>query len=297
MSGAGAIAYHAGRFVPAAEARVPAGSLAMRYALSVFEGVRLYLAHGVASGRPVAFRLDDHLARLRRSLHVMRMPCGDLDALPGIVDELVTRNEVREDTYLRLAVSIVTPGTLGVTAVETATTATLTRMGRKKWLAEGAAMKLRIGPWQRAGELVFPPAVKCIANYAGARLATLQARAEGYDDAILVGADGRLAEAPTANLFLIRGGVLRTPPLRDGVLAGITRATLLELAAGLGIPAREETLTRGDAYEADEAFLCGTGLELAPIASFDGLAVAAPAPGPVTRRLLDAYFQRVRSAR
>jgi branched-chain amino acid aminotransferase len=244
----------------------------------------------------VAFKLDDHLARLRRSLHIMRMPCADLDALPGVVDELVARNDVREDTYLRIAVSIITPGTLGVTDVQTATTATLTRMGRKSWLAERTAMRLRIGPWQRAGEMVFPPAVKCIANYAGARLSTLQARAEGYDDAILLGADGRLAEAPTANLFLVHRGLLRTPQLRDGVLAGITRATLLELAASLGIAAREETLTRGDAYDADEAFLCGTGLELAPIAFFDGLPVALPAPGPVTSRLIDAYFQLARSA-
>ena len=297
MTSAFPVAYHDGELIPAAAAAIPAGALAMRYALSVFEGVRLYVPGGAAATRPVAFRLDDHLARLRRSLHVMRMPCADLDRLPAIVDELVTRNEVHEDTYLRIAVSIVTPGTLGVTDVRTATTATLTRMGRKKWLSERAAMRLRIGPWQRAGELVFPPQVKCIANYAGARLSTLQARADGYDDAILLGSDGRLAEAPTANLFMVHGGVLRTPPLRDGALAGITRATLLELAGALGVPHREETLTRADAYDAEEAFLCGTGLEIAPIASFDGLAVGRPAPGPVTGRLIEAYFDLARRAR
>ncbi len=295
MTAATSIAYHGGAFVPASEAQISVGSLAMRYALSVFEGVRLYLPHGVSAGVPRPFQLDAHLRRLQRSLRIMRMPCADLDALPGIVDELAARNEIRQDAYLRIAVSVVTPGTLGVTRIETATTATVTPMGRKPWLAEARAMKVRIGPWQRAGEQVFPPQVKCIAGYAGARLATLQARAEGYDEAILVGADGRLAEAPTANLFLVHGGRLRTPPLRDGILAGVTRATLLELAATLGVPASEETLTRADAYDADEAFLCGTGLELAPIASFDGLPVAAAAPGSVTTRLLDAYFQRVRS--
>ncbi len=296
MSGASRprVVYHDGAYVAESAAVVPVASQAMRYALSVFEGVRMYTRS--AQERPRAFRLEDHLRRLRQSLRVMQMPCDDLDTLPAIIERLVDDNAIDHDCYVRIAVSVVSPGTMRELAIRTATTVSVTSMGRKSWLAEGRAMRVCIGPWQQPAALAFPPEVKCIARYAGARMASLQARRSGYDEIILLGANGHLTEAPTANLFLVRDGIVWTPPVRDGALPGITRATLLELAASRGLTARIESLSRDDAYGADEAFVCGTGLELAPIESFDGLPVSCQGLGPITKSLIGAYFETVRSS-
>jgi branched-chain amino acid aminotransferase len=225
----------------------------------------------------------------------MRMGVPDLDVITELVYSLLNENEIEEDAYFRISVSADSFGGLQSKTGSTATTITVARMARKTWLAEDRAIRLMIGPHQRAAEEVLPARVKCIANYAGARLATLHALQSGFDEAILIGGDGRLCEAPTANLFLVSNGVLRTPPANDRILPGITRAAILYLAENVGVPSRIETLMRSDAYTCEEAFLCGTGIEIAPIQSFDNLEVRYAKERPVTRALLECYFECVRS--
>ena len=111
----------------------------------------------------------------------------------------------------------------------------------------------------------------------------------GADDAILLNDRGRIAEASAANLFMVRGDTLLTPPVREGALEGVTRETILELASAEGIANRETTLTRSELTAADEAFLTGTGARLVPVRSVDGADLAGPIPGPVTRRLDSAF--------
>lgn len=287
------LCYHGDGIVPWEEATLHAASLALRYALSVFEGVRLY--QRPAGEDPVAvapFRLAEHLARLRQSLRLMRLPEPEGD-LPEILAELIRRNEVREDAYVRISVSPYNSGTIGAEA-RSCLTVTIVRMGRKRWLAEGKSMRVAINGWQRSAEQAFPAAAKNISNYAGPRLALLEARDAGYDDVVLTSRDGFLSEGPTSALFLAKGGTLLTPPLSESVLPSITRAAVLEICAALEIPAREERLTRTDAYTCEEAFLCGTGLELGPIESFNNHLVG-PAPVPaLTSRIVDAYFKLAR---
>lgn len=282
--------FHDGRWTDAAHAVLPAGSIALRYGVSVFEGIRLYRR---ADGRGVQpFRLADHIRRLGWSLRISRLADPGIAKLPEVIDDLVLRNEITADAYVRVAVSAGNPGLMDDEA-QPVLTVTATQMGRKRWLTAG--MRLQISAWQRASDLAFPAAVKCIANYAGPRLALLDARAAGFDGCMLTNAAGRLTEAPTAALFLVRGGELRTPALEEGVLPGITRAWVLEAAAGLGLAAREAAVTRTDAYRADEAFLCGTGLEFGLVQSFDGQAAGAWPGNPVTRALINRYFEEVRS--
>lgn len=283
-------AYHDGRWGPLEAAVVPVGSLAMRYALSVFEGIRLYAQ---AEGGVAPLALGAHLRRLARSLRLLELPDPGIANLALLISDLVARNRIEEDAYVRVAVSATNPGLI-TSPARTCLTVTAAPMGRKRWLDEGQAMRVEISFWQRQPGEAFPTDAKCIAAYAGPRLAALQARRRGYDETVLTTASGLLCEAPTAALFVAQGGRLRTPRLADGALPSITRALVLEICQALGIEAGEGPVSRSLAYGCDEAFLCGTALEIAPIASFDDRPVRLPAPGPLTERITATYFERAR---
>lgn len=283
--------FHGQRWVDRAEATVHLGSVALRYAVSVFEGVRLY--RQTAAGPPRPFRLDAHVGRLNNSLRIMRLPDPGIAALPGVVDELVDLNQIDDDAYVRIAVTAASIGDLGDDS-DSVLTVMATPMGRKKWLSTGAGMRLTTSRWQRATPAVFPPAVKNISNYAGPRLAHLEAKAAGYDGCLLTTPDGTISEAPTAAFFIVRGTTLSTPPLEDNILPSITRRWVLDTAASAGLVCREEPVSAFDAHVADEAFLCGTGIEFASVKSLDGYPVGSWPAHPVTDRITDRYFREAR---
>lgn len=286
-----AICFHGEDFVPWADATIHVNSLAMRYALSVFEGIRLYRQKLDSGVRP--FRLEEHLGRLRNSLRLMRMPEPEGKDVAHILDELIHLNEIDEDSYVRVSVS---PDNFGDIASPTRTclTVTMARMGRKRWLAEGQMMRVAVSSWQRSHELAFPSAAKNISNYAGPRLALLEARESGFDGVVLTNHEGFVSESPTAALLIVKDGVVMTPLLTDGVLPSITRAAVLEICEALSIEAREQRLSRTDVYLADEAFLCGTGVEFAPIGAFGGHVLKPREEARITTRIIDAYFRIVR---
>ncbi len=288
-----AVCYHDGAYVPLESASLSVASLALRYALSVFEGIRLYVPEG--GGPPRAFEMEAHLRRLRGSARLMTLPDPGIDAIPQIAAELAARNGIEADAYLRPSISAGNLGDLG-TAARSTLTVTINPMGRKPWIAEDKRMRLQIGSWRRPPDAAFFAAAKNISNYAGPYVAHVTAQRAGFDGVVLLSPDGNLCEAPTAALFLVKDGVVSTPPLSDAVLPSITRQVVLELCRELGIPQREVTLTRADAYLADEAFLCGTGLEFGPIGAFDGFELAQAGPIPVLRRIMAAYFARARAA-
>ncbi|CRK57281.1 Branched-chain amino acid aminotransferase [Alloactinosynnema sp. L-07] len=285
--------FHGDGWVAKPEATVPVASLAMRYGLSVFEGVRLYRQAGRTQVQP--FLLGAHVDRLRASLAMMRIEDPGVDRLPELVDELVARNGIDDDAYVRIAVSAGNPGTIAE-PVQPLLTVSATPMGRKRWLRTDEGMRLRISDWQRAPEASFPAAAKNISNYAGPRLAVLEAKDAGFDGCVLTNQHGRLCEAPTAALFLLTDGVLRTPALTEGVLPGITRRWVLDTAAEVGLAVEETTLERVDAYRADEAFLCGTGIEFAFVRGFDEHACKGWPRASATRALVQRYFSDARTA-
>lgn len=278
-----------GELAPVESLTVHVESQALRYGLSVFEGLRGYVPADESS-RAVPFAVEAHLARLVDSLALASLPAIAPAELASWIDALFEAVEPRADCYLRIAVSAAGLGGLGETP-RLETTLTLKPMGRKRWLTDGTSMTLTVGPRKGSGELLSHQC-KCIAHYAGARRALLQAKAGGFDSVLLRAADGRLAEAPTANLFVVRGDELVTPPLDSGVLAGITRRVLLDLAPSLGLRPCEADLWPADLEAADEVFLCGTGIEIGAVGQVDALRFAAP--GTVTKALIEAYFATVR---
>lgn len=282
-------AWRAGALVPHEQLTIHAESMAMRYALSAFEGVRGYVQQDGATVR--FFALGEHIARLHQTLALAGLPPvadGELDALAA---GLLEANGAREDCYLRIAVNATSLGTLKGDA-RTEVFASLQPMGRKP--LAGAGLSVAISDRRKPDDDMFPQRAKVICNYAGPRLAYLDAQSRGFDDVVLRTSAGLLSEAPTANLFLVKDGVLMTPRLEDAILAGITRRHVLVLGRGLGLAVEERALTHDDAYAASEAFLCGTGLEIAAIARFDDRGL--PAGRTVVPRLIDAYFALVRGA-
>lgn len=283
------LVHHAGALVPLAQATVPVGSIAMRYGVSVFEGVRLYRQR---DGDVQPWLLREHLERLAESCRLTELDAGACAEVPGIVDELVRVNRVADDAYCRIAVSAGNAG--GIDAVaEAVLTVSVTPMARKRWLAEGRGMRLTVSPWQRTPNAAFPSAAKNISNYAGPRLAAAQARREGYDGCVLVTGGGLVSEAPTAALFVVTGGRLVTPRLADDVLPSITRAWVLAVAERLGFVAEAGPVTPDQLRDADEAFLCGTGIEFGPVAEVDGRRLRS-CPGPVTSALVAECFRQAR---
>lgn len=284
------IIYHAGDYVDESQAFVRVSSLAMRYGLSVFEGVRAYLSH---DGHLVPFRMDAHLERLRQSACTLGLPDPGIDQIPEIVERLIEANGMREDCYIRPSIHAINAGDMGA-ALSPALTVDIKPMGRKKWLSEDLAAKVTISSWRKARHDVFPPALKCISAYAIPFVANHLARAAGFDFPIFLNDEGFLSEAPTAAIFIVTGNRLRTPALDQAILPSVTRDTLLALGRQEGLTVSEERLMPHELHSADEAFLCGTGLEIAPISSVDSYVLGRHAERPVTRRLTTRYLNLVR---
>ena len=294
MSGAGgeaprdAVVWLDGRVVEIGEARIPVTDHGLLYGDGIFEGIRVY--HGRV------FRLDRHLARFAAAARQIGLvlPGGPEAAREIVLATL--RAYGHSEAYARL-IATRGEGALGVDPTTCTRPRLLCIAGRVSIYPED---KLRVGidlvtvSVRRPAADALDPRVKSL-NYLNNALAKLEARRSGADEALLLNAAGMVAEASVANVFAQRDGVLLTPPATDGALEGVTRATVLELASELGIPARECTLGRFDLFAADEVFLTGTGAGLVPVRSFDGAVIGAGAPGPVFEKMRLAFAEATRA--
>jgi len=281
--------YIDGAIVDGEQARVSVFDHGLLYGDGVFEGIRAW------DGR--VFRLDDHLQRLSygaKSLH-LPLPMG-LDELRDIVQQTVNAAAISE-AYIRL---VVTRG-VGVLGIDIDSCRepkvfcivdSLKIFPREKQLA---GISLRTSSYRRPDSDVLDPRVKSL-NYLNNILARVQAKRSGADEALLLNSRGHIAEASVANLFVVREGVLRTPPTSDGGLDGMTRRTVIELAQRYGIPVREVSLTRMDLFRADDVFLTGTGAGLVRVNRLDDEVVGGESPNPITLQLLEGYIARSRGA-
>ena len=271
-----------GKLVDRDEARVSVLDHGLLYGDGVFEGLR------VIGGR--VFSLDAHLARLAVGLTALDLA---VDGGIGRIREAILTTAHAHgapDCYLRLVVTRGV-GPLGVdpTSCDRSSVfciAAPLNVFPPASLDHGVA--LATASCRRPAPDVLDPRVKSL-NYLNNALAKLEARRQGADEALLLNAQGLVAEASVANIFVVRDGELLTPPASDGALEGITRRTVLRLARELSIPAREKSLGRFDLFAATEAFLTGTGAGLVPVRALDRRAVGQPGPGEVFRRLLQAY--------
>jgi branched-chain amino acid aminotransferase len=278
-----------GKIVPYESATVHIAAAALKYAASVFEGVRGYWNGD--SGVLRLFVLDEHLRRLSDSAALMRMDYGHRpDCLVSSIEELILENDLRQDCYLRIAISIIGRG-----GIETCGPVSVSIDAFPFERKPGASgIHVSVSSWQRITDASMPSRLKCIANYHNGRLAKLQAKLDGYDDTLLLNRNGTLSEAPTSCFFLVKSGRLVTPSLSDDVLASITRQVVCELAGEMNLAVEEREITRSEAYLGDEAFLCGTGAEILPVLSIDRMPLNGGGVGPVTHRISSAYFDAAR---
>ncbi len=274
-----------GEIRPLDQARIPVTDHGLLYGDGVFEGIRFY------HGRP--FLLAEHLTRLADSARAiaLRLP-RPLVEIADIVHAVVTAYPGPAG-YLRLIITR-GPGPLGIDPTPCQTPNLIVIAAPLALVDEARrqrGVRLVTAATRRLGPDGLDPRIKSL-NYLNAVLARLEAHHAGADEAVLLNARGHLAEGTADNLFLARDGVLLTPPVTDGALAGITRSLLLTLAAELGIPAREQSLAPYDLYTADECLLTGTGAELIPVREVDGRSLPH-CPGPLTTRLMAAFRARI----
>ena len=276
------------------EARVHVLSLAVQFGSSVFEGIRCYST----SEGPALFRLRDHLERLLHSCRVFRMEAGhSLEGLSDACAAIVERNRL-EECYVRPMV-LRGYGAAGLNPAGSPVHVVIPAWPWGTYLGPEAlerGVDVCVSSWQRAEPNTFPIAAKAAGNYNNAQLIKMEALANGYAEAIALGPGGLVSEGSGQNLFLVRRGVLITPPVDGTMLCGITRDTILALADEMKIPVREQPVPRESLYMADEMFFTGTASEVTPIRSVDRITVGSGQAGPVTKRLQRRFMDVVRGA-
>ena len=276
-----------GKVVPGEQAVLPVNSAAVFYATNCFEGLRAYW--NATDGEMYGFRLAEHFARLRESMKMMRftVPYSDVD-LYEAVREVLTINEVREDVHMHMVAYVLGTGL-------DATTPTGLYINPRRRPSVPTGLRACVSSWTRTNDNAIPIRLKSGSNYQNGRLATLQAKADGYDSPILLNQTGTVAEGTGATFFMVRRGVLLTPPLTADILESITRTTLLQdVIPDLGLEVQEREIARTELYVADEAFFCGSGYEITPILSIDRFPLGTGEVGPITKKLSKAYMDLVR---
>lgn len=281
-----------GSFVAWEEARVHVLTHTLHYGLGVFEGVRCYEGAG---GRSAIFRLREHTERLFASAHILGI---DIPFSPDQIDaacvETVRRNGL-QSCYIRPLVFI-GDGEMGLAAVTNPVRAAVIAWRWGSYLGEQGVregIRVKTSSFQRFSVNSLMSKAKAVGHYVNSILAAVEARREGYDEALMLDVDGFVAECSGENIFIVKRGRVKTTPLAS-VLPGITRDTVMTLLEERGIACREERFTRDEVYIADEAFLTGTAAEITPIRELDGRRIGAGKPGPVTTALQAAYARVTR---
>jgi branched-chain amino acid aminotransferase len=277
-----------GELVDWADARIHVGTHGLHYGTGVFEGIRCY----DTERGPAVFRLVDHLKRLDTSAKLLYME------LPYSVEELRTASfEVigangLSACYLR-PIAFSGYGELGVHTGTNPIDVALMCFPWGAYLGEdGQRLGIRamVSSWRRVGPNTIPHAAKATGVYLNSMLATHEARRSGYDEAIMLTEDGRVADGPGETIFMVKDGTVFTPDLGASILPGITRATVIQIGQDLGYTVVEKSLIRSDLYTADEVFMTGTAVEVTPVRSIDDHEIGA---GPVTLELQKAYQDTV----
>jgi branched-chain amino acid aminotransferase len=278
-----------GKVTDSRDAKVSVYDHGFLYGDGVFEGIRVY------NGR--VFQCDPHMDRLWDSAKAIRLTIPyTRGQLCAAMDETIKASAFRE-AYIRLIVSR-GAGYLGLSPTKCERPSTICivdtiNMYPPEIYEQG--MAVITASWQRPGANTLPPRVKSL-NYLNNILAKIEANDAGVPEAIMLNADGNVAECTADNIFIVRKGQVQTPATNDGILEGVTRQLILDLCKKHNIPAVEKTLQRHDLYVAEECFLTGTAAEAIPVTKIDGRAIGDGKPGPITKRLIDAFRQMIRES-
>jgi branched-chain amino acid aminotransferase len=286
-------AYFEGQFVPLEQARVSIMTHAFNYGTGVFEGIRAYW--NAEQEQLYVFRLHEHSERLLRSAKTLRMELGlGVDQLDALVLELLRREGYREDAYIR-PLAYKADQIIGVRLHNLQDRLAIFATPFGKYIEKQDGASVCVSSWRRNDDNAIPARAKVTGAYVNSAFIKSEAQLNGFDEAIVLNQDGHVSEGSAANLFIVRGKGLITPPTTANILEGITRETVIALAkAELGIETVERQIDRSELYVADEVFFCGTGVEVTAIGSVDHYQVGRGGVGPVTRQLRDLYFRVAR---
>ena len=286
-------AYFKGQIVPYEQAKVGVLNHTFNYGTGVFGGLRAYWNE--KDNQLYLFRPLDHF---RRVLDSSRLLCMDLPHTPqqltDVTVELLRAEARREDTYVR-PLAYVPDETVGVRLHDLHADITIVSIPFGRYIESEEGSSVTFSSWRRIDDNSIPARGKIIGAYVNSAFIKTDAIRAGYDEALVLNADGHISEGSAENFFMVKGGVLVTPPVTDNILEGITRRTVIQLAREeLGMTVVERPIDRTEVYLAEEAFFCGTGVQIAAIAHVDKRPIADGKMGPFVEKLRDLYFRIVR---
>jgi branched-chain amino acid aminotransferase len=277
-----------GELVDWADARIHVGSHGLHYGTGVFEGIRCY----DTERGPAVFRLNEHLVRLENSAKLLYMELPySLEELRTACFDSIAASGLRE-SYLR-PIAFFGYGELGVHCGNNPVDVVVMCFPWGAYLGEEGqtqGVRAMVSSWRRVGPNTIPHAAKATGVYLNSMLATHEARRAGYDEAILLTEDGKVADGPGETIFVTKDGTVYTPDLSASILPGITRDTIIQIGQDLGYTVVEKALIRSDLYTADEVFMAGTAVEVTPVREVDDHEVGV---GPITFELQRAYRDTV----
>ncbi|MBO0768101.1 MAG: branched-chain amino acid transaminase [Solirubrobacterales bacterium] len=284
--------WHNGELVAWEDAKVHVLTHGLHYGTGVFEGVRAY---ETARG-PAIFRHHDHVARLFQSAELYYMPVPyTREQILQATHELLAANNLRE-CYIRPIV-FRGYGTMGLNPLEAEVDVSIAAWPWGAYLGEEskqAGVRAKVASWRRLPADSLIPHAKASGQYLNSILAKIEASKAGYQEAILLDAHGRVCEGSGENIFVVKDGVILTPPQTAGILDGITRASVMQIARDQGYEVSERDLARAELYLADEVFMTGTAAELVPVTEIDDHSVGTGARGPVTAALAATFEDALR---
>lgn len=276
-----------GKFVEYKDAKIHVLTHGLHYGTAIFEGMRCYdTQYG-----PAVFRMSDHYERMLHGIKIYEFGSTyPKSTLLKATKELIRRNRIRS-CYLRPICFIGNKGIgIDITGAPFEFAIIPVQLGKYFGAKAQVGISCGISSWKRISSTILSPHVKASANYLNSVLAKKEAVNEGYDEAIMLSEAGRVAEGTGENLFIVEKGKLVTPPLYDGVLAGVTRDSIMLIASEMGLKVEERPLLRDELYTADEVFLCGTAAEVTPVIRIDNKPISDGKPGPLTKEIQDAFF-------
>jgi branched-chain amino acid aminotransferase len=286
------ICYFEGDYVPMRDARVSIMTHAFMYGTATFEGIRAYWNEDDRT--LYGLKLREHVERIRQSCRILLMEdVPSVDELTGLIVETVRRNRFREDVYIRPSFYKSTRA-IGVRLHNLDHELYIVTLPFGNYIDTDAGVRLMTSSWRRNSDDALPARGKIVGGYVNMAFQKSEAELNGFDEAVVLTSDGHVNEASAANLFVVRDGVALTPPVSDDILEGVTRKAMLELLTREGVPTEVRSIDRSELYVAEEMFLCGTGVQIAPVVGVDHRPVGSGEVGPIGRLVRDTYFDAVR---
>src|SRR5690349_11922574 len=286
------ICYFEGDYVPMRDAKVSIMTHAFMYGTATFEGIRAYW--NADQGRLYGLKIREHVERIRQSCRILLMQdVPSVDELTRLILETVRRNGFREDVYIRPSFYKSTKA-IGVRLHDLDNELYIITLPFGNYIDTANGVRLMTSSWRRNADEALPARGKIVGGYVNMAFQKSEAELNGFDEALVMTPDGHASEGSAANLFVVRDGVLLTPPVSDDIVERVTRKAILRLAEELGYATEIRSIDRSELYVCDEIFLVGTGVQVSPVIEIDHRPVGSGAIGPMTRAISERYFAAVR---